>query len=106
TPIAAGHEVMTYDGWGGPGNVYKGLLNESPIHQQIGGSGEDQGVEDVRNHEDRIEDDGESEKDGFVDLKNLSGEGEPADFAEAGVAGIEHEQREGDGGAGAADVDE
>src|SRR3954468_14823626 len=95
-PIAVGGEEVADDGGRGPGNVDDGFADEVGGHQEVGEGGEEKGVEDVGDHEDWVQDNGEAEEDGFVDLENLSGETEARDFAEAGFAGVDHDQREGD----------
>ena len=56
------------------------------MHEQIGAGREDERVENVGDHEDGIQHDGQAEENGFVDLEDLRGKGNAADFAEGGFA--------------------
>src|ERR1043165_9864593 len=95
---------MADDGGGSPRGCDDWFADEVGGHEEISDGGEDEGVEDVRNHENWVQHDREAEEDRFVDLKDLGGQAEARDFAEAGFAGVYHDQRKGDGGAGTADV--
>src|SRR5689334_14763028 len=36
SPVAAGDQEMTNNGWGRPGHVYDRAVDEVPLHEQIG----------------------------------------------------------------------
>ena len=81
-------------------------MDDTPLHEQERAGRQDQRVEDIRDHEDGIEHDGEAEEDRFVDLEDLGRQGQAADFPIARLLGVPHDERQGDGCAGAANVDE
>ena len=78
-------------------------MDDTPLHEQERAGRQDQRVEDIRDHEDGIEHDGEAEEDRFVDLEDLGRQGQAADFPIARLLGVPHDERQGDGCAGAAD---
>ena len=62
---------MSDDGRGGPGHVDERLLDHIPVHQQVAAGGQNQSIEDVRNHKDGIQHDGHAEENWLIDLKDL-----------------------------------
>ena len=66
------------------GTLTNGLWIDVPVHQQVAAGRQDQRVEDVGNHEDRIQHDRQAEEDRLVDLEDLRRQRQAADLPEAG----------------------
>ena len=70
-PVLAGNQVMSDDRRRGPRHVHKRFVDHAPTHKQIGAGRQDQGVENIRDHENGIQHNRETEEDRLVDLENL-----------------------------------
>ena len=106
TPVAAGDQIVSEDRRRRPRHVDERPPHQAPRHQGVGGPGQQQRVQHIRHHEDRIQDDRQSEEDRLVDLEHLRGQRQPGDLAIAGVLGTAQQQRQRQRGAGAADIHE
>ena len=91
-PVASGNQVMADDGRRRPRDINKGFGNDVPLHQEKAAGRQDQGVENIGHHEDGVEHNRKSEKDGFVDLKNLGDQRQAADFSKTWFGRVEHDE--------------
>ena len=103
-PIAARDQIVS-DHWRrGPRHVDERFVNDVRVHQQVGRRGEDQRVENVRDHEDWVEHDGDAEEDRLVDLKDLCGSDKRLTLRKPGSFEFHRTSAQCDRRTGAADV--
>src|SRR5438128_12443142 len=89
-----------------PRHVYKWFVDDVPMHKEISAGGQDEGIENIGNHEDGIQHDGEAAEDGFVDTKNLGWQRDAADFSKARFFGVPHDERQSNGSSSPPDINE
>src|SRR5436305_14078318 len=87
-----------------PWYVDEWFVNEIPVHQQVCRCSQEQCIENVRDHKNRIQNNRQPKENRLINLKNLGWKRQSANLAKRRLLRIPHHDCQRDGCPGSADI--